>query len=194
MKELKDKSKSVRKHTSGDMFLIDVIIFIISLILVYTGLLLQFEYHLGHHEDNYLIFNLDRAGWNLIHKIASVSLLFFLLIHLYFHIKWIKNNIIIRDKTKGKLNKNFRNTRNLIYFFSVTAFLGIFPWIFGGDDEEFRFHFIELHDKISFVLIVMLILHVCYHYKVLINYFKKFVKINKILAEFYIKSIRKLQI
>lgn len=109
------------------------------------------------HNDHtfvFLWFNID--GWLLLHKIISVLLSIGIIIHLIRHSKWlvdiIKNNRLFKNEYKNK---------SLILFFilfCISAILGFISWIF-NNHLEVRNILIEIHDKITFFLIILFIIH-----------------------------------
>jgi len=75
--------------------------------------------------------------------------------HTYVHWKWYKGVI-----TKHLIHKN----KQVIIFsilFLLVAITGLIPWFIdlSGSTSILRMLFIEIHDKITFVLIVYFVLH-----------------------------------
>ncbi len=128
---------------------------------VFSGLLIQFQYHIGHHsKDNYSI-GLDYSSWSLIHKISIVILTVFAVFHITQHWKWYTTVI-----GKRLMNKN-KQVITLSIIFIVVAITGFIPWIIDltNGNELTRKGFIEFHDKIAIILSIYFILHIVKRFK-----------------------------
>lgn len=126
---------------------------------VFSGLLIQVEYHMGNHGNidiNKLVLGVSYYEWSDIHKLTIVILSLLVIFHIYLHWKWFK--IVISKKLLAK-NKQ---VLTLSIIFIVVAITGFIPWIIDlmKGDVMLRKFFIEIHDKLAIILSVYLILHV----------------------------------
>ncbi|HUW04974.1 MAG TPA: DUF4405 domain-containing protein [Williamwhitmania sp.] len=137
-------------------FIINLGLLFLGFLTVFSGLLIQIQYHIGNHgRDNYSL-GLDYSSWSDIHKISIVILFVLAIFHISKHLKWYKTII-----GKGLLNKN-KQVISLTIIFVMAAITGFVPWIIDlvNGSELFRKRFIEFHDKIAIVLSIFFILHV----------------------------------
>ena len=140
-------------------FITNLGLLVTGLSTVFSGLLIQVEYHIGNHgnitADNQ-VFGMNYYGWLNLHKISIVLLSLLMICHFYLHWKWYK--AIIKKRLLGK------NIQVLILsvVFILAAITGLVPWFIysiNGSDTLRKF-FVEIHDKITLILLVFLILHV----------------------------------
>lgn len=125
---------------------------------VFSGILIQVKYHMGHHGnheiENFLL-GMNYNNWRVIHKITIVILSFLMIIHTYLHLKWYKGII-----NKRLFSKNSQVIILTLVFFFVSL-TGYIPWIIdmNNGDLVLRKMFIEIHDKLALILTIYLILH-----------------------------------
>jgi hypothetical protein len=134
-------------------------LFIAGLLTVFSGLLIQVEYHMGNRGDiavNDLVFGLDYNGWSDIHKISIVALSVLMIFHFTRHWKWYR--VVIRKRLFAKN----RQVLTLSVVFVLVALTGFIPWLADlmTGDEMLRKTFIEIHDKLAILLSVYMVLHV----------------------------------
>ncbi len=122
---------------------------------VFSGLLIQVEYHIGKHGISKHVLGIDYQGWSLIHKYSVVILFLLAIFHIYLHWKWYRT--VIRKKLFSK-NKE---VLGLSIIFLLVAITGFLPWIMFLVDgsQDVRNTFIEVHDKLAIILIVYFIMH-----------------------------------
>jgi NAD-dependent dihydropyrimidine dehydrogenase PreA subunit len=176
-----DKTKPVngkqRKRTFNN-FLINNLLLVSVLAMIYSGLVLQLGFHMGGHDrhqnasyevrslpvqyeqlreiDTSKIVNgFTYSVWSAIHKFVIVFFSLLMIYHTYVHWKWYKGVI-----TKHFIGKN-RQVIILSVLFLLVAVTGLVPWFIdlSGGTSVIRMLFIEIHDKLTFVLIVFLFLH-----------------------------------
>jgi len=140
-------------------FISNIGLLITGILAAFSGFLIQFSYHMGQHgkiDFNKLVLDVNYSGWSNIHKIVILFLSVFMFIHIARHWKWYKTI------TK----KNFILKNKQIFILSVVfifvAITGYIPWMIDltGNHEIARKFFIEIHDKLTIILFVFLILHV----------------------------------
>lgn len=181
--------KSNQKSKTLNRFIINNLLLLAGLITVVSGLVLQIEFHMGdHHRDN-LSFHTESmayeqtreidpnkeawgfsySDWSTIHKTVIVIFLVLMLYHFCIHWKWYKGVF-----AKQIFRKN-QQVIVLTLLFLIVAITGIIPWIIdlSGGTVDSRTLFIEIHDKITFVLIVYFILHIIKRTKWYSSTFKK---------------------
>ncbi len=166
----RQKSKALRRFIINNMLLLAVLITVIS------GLVLQIGFHMGSHHSENLSFHSESmayeqvreidpnkdvwgftySDWSTIHKTIIVVFSVLMIYHFYIHWKWYKGVI-----AKQIIRKN-QQVIILTLLFLIVAITGIVPWIIdlSGGTVDSRTFFIEIHDKITFVLIVYFILHI----------------------------------
>ncbi len=132
-----------------------------------TGVMMQIGYHIGVADRAAVVhkqvWGLNYAQWQASHEITATLFFVLSLIHIYKHRKWYKGVIERRV---------FKRNRELLLFsvlFCLSAILGFLPWLISCKDEQLLRHtLIEIHDKISIVLLIFIVLHIvkrwrCFH-------------------------------
>ena len=137
-----------------------------------SGFVIQFAYHMGHHghiDQNSLALGMDYGGWSNIHKVSIVIISLLAIVHIVLHWKWYKT--VVRKKLLGKN----RLVLTLTILFVVVALTGYIPWVIdlAGGREETRKGFIEVHDKLTFILLPYLVIHVTRRRRWLIGSYKR---------------------
>jgi hypothetical protein len=141
--------------------------------MVFSGILVQFGYHLGHHEEidiNHLVLGLNYSNWSDFHKISIVLVSIGMIFHIIWHWKWYKTVV-----QKNKLVVKNQQAIILTIVFILVAITGYLSWFIklsGGSDLNRKF-FMEIHDKIAWVLFLYLILHVTKRFKWFFTAYKK---------------------
>ncbi len=166
-----------RKRTLND-FLINNLLFVSGLVMIFSGLTLQLGFHMGGPDGHQhgahgvqsrsmqyeqlreintskIVCGFNYRAWSDIHKVVIVLFLILMIYHTYVHWKWYK--VIF---TKNLIGKN-RQVIILSVLFLLVAATGFVPWFIdlSGSTSILRMFFIEIHDKITLILIVFLILH-----------------------------------
>lgn len=144
----------------------------VGLIMIFSGLLIQIKYHMGHHDTTDItnhVLGINYFGWSNIHKISIIFISIIIIFHIIQHWKWYKTII------KKKLFSKNRQVLILTLVFIIVAITGYIPWIIKlkGGDEIIQKTFIEIHDKLALILFVYLILHVTKRLKWYFITFKK---------------------
>ncbi|RJR42556.1 MAG: DUF4405 domain-containing protein [Desulfobacteraceae bacterium] len=125
----------------------------------FSGFVIQFAYHMGYHghmDQISLVLGMDYGGWSDIHKVSIVIISLLAVVHIVLHWRWYKT--VVRKRLLGKN----RVVLTLTILFVVVALTGYIPWVIdlAGGREEVRKGFIEVHDKLTFILIPYLVIHV----------------------------------
>ena len=152
--------------------IINIVLLITGILAAFSGLLIQFSYHMGQHgkiDFNKLVLDVNYSGWSNIHKIAILSLTVFMVFHFIQHWSWFKTII-----KKNLIQKN-KQVFLLSTVFILVAITGYIPWMVDltGNDEITRKIFLEIHDKLTIILFVFLLLHVSKRIKWYITTLKK---------------------
>jgi hypothetical protein len=144
--------------------------------MVFSGLLLQISYHMGHQgriDTNHLVLGLHYFNWSDIHKISITAVSIGMVFHIILHWKWYT---AVLKKTR----LIFKNQQALLLttVFLLTALTGYIPWFIqlSGGSEFSRKEFIEIHDKLTWILSAYLIFHVTKRFKWYFTAFKKATK------------------
>jgi ferredoxin len=174
---VKQDTDKLRKRTLNN-FLINNLLVISGLLIIFSGLALQIGYHMGgpdkHRagihgvqsqsmqyeqlrdiDTSKIVCGLNYADWSVTHKFVIVLFSLLMIYHTYVHRKWYKGVI-----TKHLIGKN-KQVIMLSVLFLLVAGTGFVPWIIdlSGGTSIFRMLFIEIHDKITLILIVFFVLH-----------------------------------
>lgn len=192
------KAKKKRVHTFNS-FLVNNLLFIIGISVIISGLVLQFEYHMGGHtiqqhgntfdtsgfvqnyeqmreiNTNKIVWGFKYGNWSDIHKVLIVCFSLLMIYHTYQHWKWYKGIII------KKLYSRNKQVILLALLFVIVVITGLIPWFIDltGGESTLRMSFIEIHDKITLILIIFLILHFIKRYNWFSKTYEK-LKINQI--------------
>ena len=166
-----NSSASKRKNIIKSL-VVNISLIIFACIMALSGLIIQFNYHIGHHgeiDKNIKALGLDYTNWANLHKISIVFVLTFLGFHIYKNINWFKSIL------KKGLKKGNKQTFWLSIIFVITAITGILPWIIdtANSDYIFRKLLIEIHDKIALILTILLLIHILQRIKRIVLSFKK---------------------
>jgi len=130
---------------------------------------------MGNHGNiaiNDNVFGINYRGWSVIHKVTIVILTLLMIYHVYHHWKWYKGVILKRLLAK---NQQVLILSLLFVFVAITGFTPWFIDLMNGGDMT-RKAFIEIHDKLTLILIIYLILHIIKRLK---WFFTTFEKIKK---------------
>ena len=140
-------------------FIVNLGLFVFSIITAFSGMLIQIEYHIGNSGNiaiNDFVFGLNYHDWSVVHKVSIVVLSLFAIYHIYQHWKWYK--LVIAKRLFA------RNQQVLIFslLFVLVAITGLTPWSIGllQGDEMQRKAFIEIHDKLAVLLVIYITLHI----------------------------------
>jgi hypothetical protein len=160
--------------TLASRYIINLGLLLSALVVVFSGLLIQIEFHMGSHDGvviNNSVMGFGYSGWLNIHRIAIVIISLFMIFHVLLHWKWYKAVV------KKRLIKKNRQVIILSIVFVLTAVTGYIPWFISlaGGEELSRKLFIEIHDKLALILFVFLILHLLKRMKWFIANFNKFI-------------------
>lgn len=153
-----DKEKS-QKNSPYKRLLINMGAFFSGFLAVFSGFLIQFNFHMGQHgtiDVNKRVLDTNYSGWTVIHKISILVLSVFIIFHITQHWNWYKTII------KKNLIKKNKQIFILTTVFVLVAITGYIPWIIDltVNDQITRKIFMEIHDKLTIILFVFLTLHV----------------------------------
>jgi hypothetical protein len=156
-------------------FVLNISLVIAALAMVFSGFMIQFNYHMGHHGQIAAmeeVLGLDYYQWSGLHKISIILISTLVIIHLFWHYQWFKTMI-----TKKRLARN-RQVILFLLIFLFTAFTGYAAWVYAqfADGEFQRKLFIEIHDKITLILLVFLVLHIVKRRNWFVNAYKRLKK------------------
>lgn len=150
------KGPAVKSSTSR--LIINLGMLISGFASVYSGFLIQFNYHVGHHgsiDMEKAVYSMNYTGWTVFHKVAIVSMSVVAAGHIIQHRRWYKT-VIAKSLMRGN-----RQTLFLSVTFILVALTGYVSWFIDmtGNDPAARKTFMEIHDKLTLVLSVLLLLH-----------------------------------
>ena len=130
-----------------------------GIVMALSGFVMQFGFHMGHQgviDENNPVLGMSYSGCSICHKISIIILSFLVIFHIALHWEWYKT--VIRKKLFSR-NKLVVTLTIILIIVGVTGYI---PWsikILGGSDWT-RKIFIEVHDKITFLLFVCLVIQV----------------------------------
>jgi hypothetical protein len=157
-------------------FLINLGLLLFGSAMVFSGLLIQISYHMGHHggiDANTLVLGLNYSNWSDIHLISVVLVSIGMVFHIILHWKWYK--AVVRKRKSVVKNQQAIILTIIFVLVAITGYLSWFIRLSGGPDLSRR-DFIEIHDKITWVLLGYLIFHVTKRFK---WFFTSFEKVKK---------------
>jgi hypothetical protein len=126
------------------------------LLLAFTGLVLQLQYHMHHLPAEATVLGLQKDAWLLLHKVFAVMSLAGVAIHCLLHRKWIA------AAARRRLQRKPAASRISWYLLLVsipTALTGMASWLLTEAGGHGRFMLVEIHDKLALVLAMLFILH-----------------------------------
>jgi 2-oxoglutarate ferredoxin oxidoreductase subunit delta len=173
----KQKVEKLGKRTFNNI-LINNLLFISLFVMIFSGLVLQLGFHMAgsdKHQSgarvvqyqsigyeqlrgidrNTIACGLSYSDWSTIHKCIIVFFSLLMVYHTYIHWKWYK--VVV---TKHLIGKN-RQVIILSVLFLLVAATGFIAWFIdlSGSSSIIPRLFIEIHDKLTLILIVFLVLH-----------------------------------
>jgi hypothetical protein len=170
---------------SSKKLFLDIINLFTFLIVATIGILIQINYHLGRKSDEFLVFGFDRAIWNSFHSIFSFLFILGLIYHLYLNFPSLKNMFTYGKKSIPKKLIVSRILTLIIIFMVITGLVSYVNNLTGN--QEIRFMFIEIHDKLGIIISILFILHFVQHYNFISQMLHK--KLLKIKNKFFNKRL-----
>lgn len=148
----KSSQGNVGKHYTPFAKMVYISLLLSTMALIFTGFAIQFRYHMGNHgyiEVNDTFIGMGYHTWSLMHKTISVIFAVTVTVHIYLRRKFLKHN---------------RKTA-IILILTITALTGFFAWCcsFSESMELVRKALIEIHDKITLILSLVMIVHLLRH-------------------------------
>jgi ferredoxin len=139
-------------------FVINLGLLIFGLAMSLSGFVIQFRYHMGHNsgiESDSTVSAIGYYNWTNIHKISIIIISILAIYHFVLHWRWYKTVIL-----KKLLARN-KQQLILTIVFILAAVTGYISWIIdlSGGAEIVRKSLIEIHDKITILLFVLLVIH-----------------------------------
>lgn len=171
----RQESGNKRRHTFIS-FMINNLLLVIGILMALSGMVLQLGFHAGGHEmgadiihsgaaryeevrkidPDRIVCGFNYSGWSAAHKLAVVFFSLLMIYHIYTHWNWYKGVI-----SKRLIGKNVQVV-TLSVLFMLTAVTGLVPWLVDlySGPVVVRISLIEIHDKLTLVLIIYFILHI----------------------------------
>lgn len=151
-------------------FLGNNLLLLAGIAMILSGMVLQAGFHMGgpphpqqagmapgsansliemRMNSSATIWGLTYPGWSSLHKIAIVLFSALISWHTILHWKWYKTVL-----TRRRISKN-KEVLTLSLLFLLVAVTGLIPWFIdiAGGSGELRLGFIEIHDKLTLLLI-----------------------------------------
>lgn len=148
----KNSHDKVAGHYTPFAKMVYVTLLLSTMVLIFTGLSIQIRYHMGNHshiEASDTFIGMGYHTWSLMHKTVSVIFAVMVIIHIYLQRKFLKHN---------------RKTA-IILILAITALTGFLAWCcsFSESMELVRKALIEIHDKITLILSLVMTVHLLRH-------------------------------
>lgn len=175
-------------------FLINNLLLFFSIMTTLSGLVLQAGFHMGglhgsHGEihdipsrsanyeqireiDPYkIVWGFNYSDWSSIHKFSIVFFSLFMIYHFYIHWKWYTTVV------SGRLIIRNLQVMTLSVLFLLVAITGFSSWLIdlSGNKSILRLVLIEVHDKLTLILIIYFVLHIVKRNKWYVKAFKNIV-------------------
>lgn len=146
--------------------MVNIGLFVSGLAAIFSGLTIQGEFHMGNHghvAGTHTVCGMGYEWWTDFHKVSIVVLSLLMIYHLWGHWKWYK--LVLQ---KGLWAKN-RQVLILSVLFFLVALTGFVPWFIDSvnGDHGVRMVLIEIHDKLTIVFSIFLILHIIRRFKLI---------------------------
>ena len=142
-------------------YLVDVVILFLFMILAWTGILLQIVYHVDGQSSDAFVIGLNRSGWLIMHKIFSILGTLGIGVHVILHLDWFK--AVMKRKLFLKHAFKKKTAFYLLLIYSISGVFGFVSWVFNnqvtGYHATLQQILVEIHDKISLVLIIVCCVH-----------------------------------
>ncbi len=174
-------------------FLVNNLLILTGIVMIISGFVIQLGFHMGgadrhlesdsHSQTTNIeqlrevsqdstVWGIDYSTWSVIHKTAIVLLSLLMIYHFVIHWKWYKAVL-----AKHLVKKNIQ-VITLSFLFIMVALTGLIPWFIdlSGSKSTIRLVFIEVHDKITILLTIYLILHIVKRARWFTNTFEKLKK------------------
>ncbi|HNX65720.1 MAG TPA: DUF4405 domain-containing protein [Bacteroidales bacterium] len=167
-----------KRRSALNSFIINNLLLLAVIFTVVSGLVLQVGFHMAETESQHgsrnvvhestvgyevmrgidplsTVWGIKYKDWSAIHKIAIVFFSALMIYHFAIHWKWYKGVL-----SKGLSGKH-RQVLILTVLFLLVAATGFIPWFIdlSGGTSALRMVFIEVHDKITLILIIFLAMH-----------------------------------
>ncbi|MBI4763616.1 MAG: DUF4405 domain-containing protein [Deltaproteobacteria bacterium] len=89
-------------------FLINLGLLLFGTAMVFSGILIQISYHMGHHGEiatTHLVLGLNYFNWSDLHKISIVLVSMGIVFHIIWHWKWYKTvmwkkKLVVKNQQK----------------------------------------------------------------------------------------------
>ncbi len=138
---------------------INISLLIFTVITALSGFILQIGYHMGGHgliNTSVRYLEMDYYSWAMIHKASILLITPLFITHTILHWNWYRSIV------KGKKLKGKNKTLILTSLFMMVALTGYLSWIIhiAEGSEMIRKLMIELHDKLTILLFVFLLIHI----------------------------------
>jgi hypothetical protein len=167
-------------------YYVDVVILILFVALAWTGMLIQIVYHMEEHSSDFLALGLNRSGWLVLHKLFSILSSLGIGLHVILHLDWFK----AVTKKRLFLKRSFKKKTSfyLLLVYSISGVFGFVSWVFNnrvmGYHPTLQHTLVEIHDKISLVLIILFCVHLIRSFRWLLNTTQDVIFSNKMTCYF----------
>ena len=147
---------------------VDMISFLPFLFLLTTGVIMLM-YHTGKPYSVETI-GLNGETWMIIHKTLTVIALPLIIVHLFFHIEWLKKlfRLTLKSKYKG-INVT------LFVLFVLCVLTSLLSWLVFNDSNIGK-AMRGIHNKFGILLIVFFVIHISNYFKWIVNMTRRIMK------------------
>ncbi len=156
---------------------IDIMAILPFALMIFTGIILQINYHMKAYDPVTTVMGLNKSEWLLYHKIFSAVGFSLAAIHLTLHYKWLLG--VFRKKLFISGSKPIKRTFRLLISFTIVSLTGLIPWLMGMTGET-RHLVIEIHDKAAIFMSIMFIYHFAVRHNKIPEYLHKLRNTNEL--------------
>jgi hypothetical protein len=143
---------------------LNILNLLIAIFVFGTGLILLFQFHIGHggHHKEWL--GLAKVFWLIIHQISAIGFVIGFTVHIQLHWKYIK---MVTKQWHLNLPKKLKSTTReqilLLIATLVVLWAGFYSWITmpGAALENETFHsWIDIHNRVGILFLIGMGVHI----------------------------------
>jgi hypothetical protein len=149
------KGISISVRNNFYLNLLNVALFLIA---AFTGAILQFEYHMHGLPEGYAVMGFNKPRWVLLHKASASMFLAGIVAHCSLNWKFVSastRRILCRKLTPSA------SVSYWLFMISIpTSLTAMGSWTLFGLEDPARFLLVEIHDKLCWLLVMFLVMHI----------------------------------
>lgn len=127
------------------------------IILLFSGLMIQVNYHMHRLPDDYFVLGLTKHTWLLAHRISAAIAITGCIFHCVLHWKYIK--AATRKFFIWKSGVKIFSSYYLTIIGILTTVPVLLSWIFLNYSDHLRSILVEIHDKLAILFMIIAFVH-----------------------------------